>query len=255
MKHVIAYFLVLSTILLAGCPYASYNANQGNANTNTNVAVSPTPVANLTPAEKSYEMPEFPFPPNASASYDVEMDWLKNPNGETTLEDVNKKLRRALSENGYQKLGYYSVKSINGGFVITTSLEQFQSDGTYLNGANRFTRQSEPPSIFSIYYWANVLRGNVGRYRLIAFMITDQLYEIKKEEPDIEAAENLALGGLNNLPPRMKTLVLTANHRCEALIYEFRKDRADGKIVFVRNSDVSADAHLRHLLKTLKGGV
>lgn len=235
--------LILAAVLLNGCGGAM-NSNV----VNTNNKVTPTP----TPIDKSEVMPEFPFPPNASAEYEVDLAWLKNPNGTTTLADVNKKLRNALRTNGYLNLGYYSVQSNNGGFVITTSLEQFLADGKPLAGANRFTKTPTAPSIFSIYYWANVIGGNKGRYRLIAFMITDKLYEVNRSEPDIETAENLAMGGFNDLPPDMRSIPLTDNHTCTALIYEFRKERADGKVVFIRNSDVNAEAHLQNLLKTLR---
>lgn len=253
MKFVMTFVLMTAAVWLSGCPGAS----ETNSNTNsTRPTPSPsnTNSTNANGQKTNLEMPEFPFPPNASAEYEIEMAWLRNPNGGTTFDDVSKKLKAALRANGYQNLGYYAVPSDNGGFVITSSLEQFTADGKLLAGANRFTRETAAPSIFSIYYWANAIRGNVGRYRLIAFMVTDKLYEVNRSEPNLETAENLASGGFNDLTPQARQIPLTDRHTCTALIYEFSKDRKDGKVIFVKKSDVSAEAHLQNLLKTLKGG-
>lgn len=265
MRINIYILIFVITFLMCGCP-AEPAPNHANSSINKPpITPTPSPVntaypTNNHPADSnsqgnknvSVSMPEFPFPPNASASYDIDPAWLKNPNEPTTFGDVNAKLRNVLRSGGYQSLGYYSVASFNGGFVITTAVEQFQSNGSPVTGPNRFTRTPTSPSVFSTEYLRNLIRGNQGRYRLIALMVTDRPFANNDNTPSIDQAESLATSGMNQLPQEMRSLSFTDQHYCTALIYEFRKDRADSSVDFVRSSDVSAEAHLQSILRNLR---
>lgn len=263
-------FVFLAAIA-AGCGKSA--VEQPNKSSSTNSLTTPTttppnssginnsPVpTNSYPADSmpannksaSTIMPNFPFPPNASATYEIDSAWLRKADGQTTLGEVNLKLRKALRAGGYQTLGYYSVSSVNSGYVITTAVEQFLADGKPLTGPNRFTTTPTAPSLFSTDYLTNLIRGNQGRYRLIALMVNDKPFANNNEAPSFETTQNIASQGMNQLPEDIQSKPFSEKHYCTALIYEFRKDRGSGQVNFIRSSDVSAENHLQMLLKNIK---
>ena len=124
MKQTILCLLLTAAILLGGC--AAANSVSSNSHTKIgNVAATPaeSPDAQTESTAKYPNLPQFPFPPNATAAVEIDRTLLKNANGETTFGKVKEKLRNALRKNGYQNIGYYSVQSEKGGFVITTAVE------------------------------------------------------------------------------------------------------------------------------------
>jgi hypothetical protein len=258
--------LILFSIFMSGCPAPMMEKTSNTSTENTAVTESANSPPVSTPEtvntaassnaaktngdKQSYKLPPFPMPPNATVEYPLDASLIKKPNGQTTLGDVDDRLRQALSANGYEDAGYYSIP---GGFAIATAAEQFQSNGQPA-ARGRFSDSDRPPSTFSTDYWRNILSGREGRYRVIAFIVTDQNYTGSEKTPSFETGKNLIYQGAKFLPAEMRPIPFTARHKCIALVYEFGRDRKTGNIYYVRRSSLTATQHLQNLLKTLKGG-
>jgi len=234
MKNTLRITVVsISIFLLSGCGAATSNNS------------APRPVG--TPG---FVLPSFPFPPNASVDYPIDITLIKNRGGETTFGYVDDRLRQVLSANGYEKTSYYGV---NGGFVIVTAMEQFQPNGRS-STRGRFDEAPSSPSIFETEFWVNALKGKKGRYRVIAFMITDENIVDNDQTPTHRAGRQLITGGAKFLPAEMRPVAFTDQHRCLALIYEYGQNRKTGDIAYLRPGTLSASAHLRNLLASLRRG-
>ncbi len=236
MKIKIIYALLsMSIFIITGCGDAARtntsSSKRGNVNTNSD-----------------FKLPLFPFPPNASVDYPIDASLITNQSGETTFGFVDDRLKQALGVNGYEQVGYYAVA---GGFVMTTATEQFESTGRPA-ARNRFSEIQSPPSAFSVEFWSNALKGKTGRFRIIAFMITNQNFIETNETPSYSAGRNLIVGGAKFLPTEMRSLPFTGDHRCLALIYEYGQDRRTGEIKYVRPGTLAAKMHLNSLLNALK---
>jgi hypothetical protein len=229
----------------------SATANSGSSNATADSSMSTNSNSTTTNAsmpKTSFELPPFPFPPNASVEYPIDASLITNRNGETTFGYVDDRLRQALEANGYESASYYAVA---GGFVITTAMEQFDSNGQPA-ARERFSEIETPPSAFTAEFWRNALRGRRGRYRVIAFMITDQDYVATDETPSYGSGRNLVFRGAKFLPAEMRPLAYTPQHRCLALVYEYGRSRVSGEVSYIRSGALPANQHLRNLLETLR---
>jgi hypothetical protein len=236
------------------------NANRANSNmtvavnTSSNTSVtSNTSNANTSVAAGEETLPEFPYPPNASVSMKIPNGLLVKSDDGTTFRDVDLILQGALSKEGYERRGYYRVPLEGSNFVLTTPLEQFLNDGSPRYGAERFTENVVYPSVISAEFFENLLQGRTGRYRLIAFIISSTAIKGIGEEMPIDKARVITESGNDRLPPGMENLPFTNRHNCTVYIYEFRKDRKDGAVKFVKQSNLSAGQHINHILKRLRG--
>lgn len=272
MKHKIIVVWLLFLSLLTACVSKSCDSmtasntnrtitttayNSGNVAANSTLPRETPPavgsnsnsaVTSTNAATRSFDLPPFPFPPNASVEYPIDASWITNRSGETTLGYVDDRLGQVLAANGYENSSYYAVE---GGFVITTAMEQFDSSGQP-SARERFSEIESPPSAFSAEFWRNALRGRRGRYRVIAFMVTDQNYRTDDQTPVYGSARNLVFRGAKFLPAEMRAKPYTPQHRCLALVYEYGRNRATGEIGYIRPGSLTANVHLRNLLDTLR---
>lgn len=266
MKQNIKQILLLCLFSIIGCSPAptetrpidsnrgensatnSSSAEESFTRSNNATAHSPDTMYEKENSAGHHKMPLFPMPPNATVEYPLDATLIKNPQGPTTYGFVDDRLRQSLEANGYEDTGYYAVP---GGFAVTTAAEHFQNDGRPAT-TNRFVEKGGPPSIFSTEYWLGVLKGREERYRVIAFLITDQNYSGTQNTPSYETGKSLIYAGSRFLPAEMRSTAFTDQHKCLALVYEFRRDRSTKKVNFIRRSSVTPGQHLQSLLKTLK---
>ncbi|MGB7922125.1 MAG: hypothetical protein WCF57_02650 [Pyrinomonadaceae bacterium] len=233
MKRItIVSILICTALLLAGCGGDQMGANTGNANTTT------------TTSSTTSELPEFPWPPKASALTTIPNAYLIRGEGQGTLKSVGDRLKQAFSSAGYSQTGYYGVP---GGFALVSPLEQFKNDGTPVDTEYRWTTQAALPSLFSLDYFRSLIIGkSAGHYRVIAFIVTDKLFTATGEAATVETAERLSREGGTALPPSMGNQPFGDQYTCTALIYEFEKaPGADTKAEFKASSSIMADMHLR----------
>jgi hypothetical protein len=166
-----------------------------------------------------------------------------------TLGDVDNRLRSAFLRGGYEKIGYYHIP---GGFVVVTQLEQFDpTTGAPLAGANRWSTSVAPPRIFTLEYFRALIRGNSGHFRVIAFAVTNTLFNQTGKVVTSAQAARLAAGGSNALPPDIKEQPYAEDYRCTALVYEFLQPNS-GQAKFVSSSSLLASQHLQKLLSFLE---
>jgi hypothetical protein len=223
------------------------NANAGqttntNANANTGESSSGT----------SAEAPEFPWPPEASASTRVQSRLLVKDGQPALLSDVAERLAGAMNSAGYSQLGYYHVP---GGFALASQLEQFRPDGTALDGPERWSTQAAPPKLFSHGYFSTLLKGKTGRFRVIVFTVTNQPFTQTGKEVSSEQAADLAAKGSNVLPASIGQAQYSNDYTCTALIYEFVQAGSDKPAEFAKRSSLPAQTHLQKskILSFLEG--
>lgn len=237
--------LFFLTGLIALLMFPALNNIPMNANSNTNVVTNVTTMASPTPEM----MKKFPFPPLAASSLlEINRSWLTNVNKPTTLGDVDERVRSALSRGGYEQTGYYEVEG--GGFVLVTQLEQFRKDGSV--SPSRWSTSVEAPDFFSYDYFITLIAGKTGRFRVIAFIVTDRPFSRDGNALTFEEGSGLMGGGNPSLPDEFAAQLFTDRHRCTALIYEFTKTGATSKASFIKNSSLPATTHLQPILTVLR---
>ncbi|MDQ6765288.1 MAG: hypothetical protein M3Z22_04195 [Verrucomicrobiota bacterium] len=187
-------------------------------------------------------IPEFPFPPPMYSSREVvQRTLLVGDKDNPSLDDVADVLDNAFEECGYGKRSYYSVPH---GFAMASSLEQIEDDGTPKK-THRWSLQVEPMARFSLQsYMSALFRARPGHYRVIVFMITDLSFG-QSARPNSEDARHWVDTGGDSLPEEIGARAFTTEHKCTALIYEFRRV-ADAPPEFVDPSEITAGTHLKN---------
>ncbi len=230
----------LFLIFLTAC--ASQPAQQVT-NTTTNTS------ANANTNSQGSDLPEFPWPPNSSAFVSIPSELLVKQEGSAKLADVDNRLRRALVQGGYEKLGYYHIP---GGFVVVTQLEQFDIvTGAPLADSNRWSTTTAPPRLFTLEYFRSLIHGTSGHFRVIAFAVTNKPFNETGKVVAASQAATLASGGSNSLPADVRDQPYGADYQCTALVYEFLQPNS-GPAKFVNSSALLPSRHLQRILPTLE---
>ncbi len=231
-----SFIVFLLLILLTGC--AGNPASNSNSNTSsTNVNAGP-----------SEQLPEFPWPPNASAFTSIPSEILVKQSP-AKLGDVDDRLRAALRQAGYENPGYYGIP---GGFVVVTPLEQFDvKTGAPLDGAGRWSTTPAPPALFTAEYFRALIKGTSGHFRVIAFAVTDKPFTRSGKEVAVSQAAKLSARGSNSLPSDMRQQEYNENFQCSAFVYEFLQSNS-GQAKFIVNSGLLASQHLQKILANLQ---
>lgn len=207
---------------------------------------SPSPA----PSPTSGYLPEFPWPPRSSAYTKIPPQYLLKPEGQTKLKDVAARVETAFRSAGYAQTGYYSVP---GGFALASQLEQFKPNGLSVDDPYRWSLQMQTPRLFSLEYLSALIKGRVGHYRVIVFVVSSDFFSQESgKRVDIEQAGKIAIEGANILPPEVGNLPFTDNHACLALVYEFEKSVPDKPARFKENSSLLAETHLQKILPYLQ---
>ena len=225
--------LIVGGVAILSC---TYNAR----NTKPPPNVSPPPQV----------LPEFPWPPRASAFTKIPTPYLISHNRTSRLGDAAARLEDALKQGGYGQTGYYAVP---GGFALVTRLEQFKPNGAPADEPYRWSQQVENPKIFSVDYLLTLLKGKVGHYRVIVFVVTNDFFSQESgKRVEVGQAANLAIEGANVLPESVGNLPFTDDYSCTALIYEFEKTAPDQPTQFKNNGTLLAETHLQGILPYLE---
>ena len=234
MKFFIVFLLL---ILLTGCAGSDVATNTNTNTTSTNVNAGP-----------SEQLPEFPWPPNASAFTSIPSEILVKQSP-AKLGDVDDRLRAALLQAGYENPGYYGIP---GGFVVVTPLEQFDvKTGAPLDGVARWSTSPAPPALFTAEYFRALIKGTSGHFRVLAFAVTDKPFTRSGKEVAASQAAKLSAKGSNSLPSDMRQQEYTENFQCSAFVYEFLQSNS-GQAKFVVNSGLLASQHLQKILTNLQ---
>lgn len=186
-------------------------------------------------------IPEFPFPPpQASATYLLD-DYFSDCH---TLAAVDKRLNTALKANGYSERRYFFVK---GGFALVTRLEQINEQG-YPLGDNRWNSRPVREETFSWMSYLNaLLTSRPGYFRVFAFVVTDEPFDMRRERQISRAeAESWLSEGCFKLPREIGQLAVNANTAVAALVYEFQVPESTLRPTLSQPSALSGETHLRN---------
>lgn len=196
--------------------------------------------ASQPPSPEIAAMPGFPWPPpKASAWDDIPRELLHDDSRHSTFADAEIRLRLALGAAGYYQRSLFVVP---GGFAIVTQFERIEADGTPANA--RRWQSTDTESTFSLdAYFKQLLYAQPGRYRLVVLIVSDVPFSATGGYLTASDASDLASRGVNVLPKALADEIFSINHRCTALIYEFRKG-AKKELEFVTPSPLLGRDHL-----------
>ena len=185
-------------------------------------------------------MPELPWPPpKASAWAAVPNDLVLAGAQTATFGDVEARLGRALDAAGYYQRSLFAAPH---GFAVVTQLERIEADGAPAN-ASRWAVTEASTTFSLVAYLQRLLYAEPGRYRLVVLVVSDLPFTATGGFLTASDASNLASRGANALPQALGAERYSANHRCTALIYEFRKVPS-GEPEFVAPSPLRGHDHL-----------
>jgi len=239
--------VVLAALAVAGVVFLVRLPNRSQI-ANTSSGTQPLPSS--TPIETGSHLPEFPWPPRSSAYTKIPAQYVVKLEGQTLLRDVAARLESALKSAGYSQTGYYYVP---GGFALVSQLEQFKPNGLPADDPYRWSMQIQTPSFFSLEYLTALIKGKIGRYRVIVFAVSDDFFsQASGKRVESEEAYRLAIEGANTLPDTVGSQPFTDRHTCTALVYEFEKAILDKPAQFKENSAILAETHLQKILPYLK---
>lgn len=193
------------------------------------------------PWSRTEPLPWHPWPPEDPSSFATLSSFFDFGAGSASLYDVAQLLTGVLARVGYVELGYYAVP---GGFALVTRLEAISSDGEALAGAQRYRLPSDRVDFSLVEYIRSLFFAPQGRYRYLAFLVTDQPYVTADRPLDERTAlERLRQGGVS-LPVHYRNRPFSVDHRVDVLIYEFLKQAADGDVWILRPGRIPPDVHL-----------
>jgi len=158
----------------------------------------------------------------------------------TFLSEVAERLGRALDEAGYSQRSFLGVPN---GFALATQLERVRPDGEP-DVDRRWLQANDDSLPFTLEgYIKRLIFADAGRYRLVIFVVTDQSFAASGPDMSSKDATELTRKGTVTLPTSIAEISYSAQHRCTALVYEFKKTKAV-EPEFVLPSPLSGREHL-----------
>lgn len=202
----------------------------------------PSYFADVTKKYKPISEFHLPAPP-ASAKYDLPNHLLKDGMNENiVLSSVANRIERAIISIEYPKYSYFPVSC---GFALVTHIEKIDDNGAPISP--RWEDRLRPLnwSNFSLNNYIKALfYAAPGRYRIIVFVITNKPFSQLGTRVSREEALSWLNAGVNRLPNEIGNMPYTPEHKCTALIYEFKQPGVGEKAVLLDVSKVSGKAHL-----------
>lgn len=189
----------------------------------------------------------FPWPPpKPSTRYTFRNSQIGFGQGEySSFGKVDLTLSSVLRRLGYGSVAYYGVP---GGFAMVTRIEQIKSDGSPEEGDRRWSLAL--PGRFAFWqrdFWKSLVFGDRAYFRILVLVVTDRELGSPKPKPTAKEAIDWLSSGQERLPPHLKRLKYSENHRVIALLYEFQRRDVDPEIQgpIGPPSRLPADRHLR----------
>ncbi|MDE3114686.1 MAG: hypothetical protein KGL26_03705 [Pseudomonadota bacterium] len=198
------------------------------------VSVAPPPAA--------MALPEFPWPPPPPSDRMLlpHTGFARGLGAHPSLTDAAGHLTDALQQAGYSQYSFYGAP---GGFALVARLERIRPDGTPEPEGQRFAPPSATAPFSLGTYLKQLFIAPEGYYRLIVFVVTDNVVVTQGTAPTAATAEAWLRNGADRLPSAYATLPFTKAHEVDALIYEFHK-QGKGQATPLLPSPLDARAHL-----------
>lgn len=167
----------------------------------------------------------FPFPPpECHTSYEIPVSDFAN---QRTLGDVSRKITKALNSNDYP----YRYMSVPDGFAIVAQMEQYNKDGSVMDGSSYRWVDYPPQESFSLSwkYIKSLIYPKKGYLRMFVFIITSQSYSSTKTKVSKNDAAAWLSQGVNRLPKRIAGMPFSADYSVSFLVYEFEVPESNHK--------------------------
>jgi hypothetical protein len=159
------------------------------------------------------DLPSFPWPPSESAkSVTIHFDSLENTQSKPIhLEDIDKKLRNAMSESEYDdRKSYFRVPN---GFALVTQREHIKPDGTPRKSNRWGAIMPETLDSFTLQEYSNALfKANPGYYRTIAFIVTSESFPRTEKPLTADGIDALLPHGRSRLSSSVAKSEFTNKH-------------------------------------------
>lgn len=210
------------------------------------VVSRPEPVIadNRRPASReSAGPPPYPWPPEAPSSLAPLDRFVASARGRS-LGALSEQMAGALVDAGYADHRFYSAPN---GFVLVTRLEEISSDGAPLPGRTRYRLPRDPRGqSFAEYVRGLFLEAPPGYWRYIAIVVTDAaiVFDAQADLSSDDALQRLQEGA-TRFEGALAAAPFSPRHQVVALVYEFRKRRADEVARLVEPGRIPPEDHLR----------
>ena len=127
---------------------------------------------------------------------------------------------------------------------MASRIEQMNQDGTAKELADRWSLEVPPMRKFSLSaYLTALFRARPGYYRVIVFVVTSHPFSQSNTKVTASDIRLWVSSGLNALPENIASRDYTSAHRCNALIYEFKRTGTQ-QAEFVDPSELTGQTHL-----------
>jgi hypothetical protein len=178
------------------------------------------PVAPVTVQEDPIEE-FFPWPPRWPTSrWHPAADLFADQQRYRTLGDVDDYLLKKIHAADYHQYGHFRIK--NSGFAIVTKIERINDKGEP-DPQQRFDSSLNPTSSFNLAeYCYRLLFGGRGRFRVFVFIFTPEpVNPVRGTHMDFPLVVSWEKAGASYLPPKIRAVPVTADHKLSILVYEF----------------------------------
>lgn len=196
-----------------------------------------------TPAEHSFRLPEFPWPPPPwSTRLKLERAVLVAGQYAPTNGSVATRMEQALAANGYTEVSYYAVPD---GFAMVTQVERIEANAASA-AVQRWSTQIDPVSLipFNLGAYLKALLGKNGdSFRVIVFTFTPTPFTAGGSPVSPGEAMAWVEKGATALPAFLAAQAYAADTACTALVYEFRISSLGAKLQ--RPSEFDGRWHLQ----------
>lgn len=213
---------------------------------------SPPPPASE-PGHGTATLPAFDWPPPRPTTRRTLARQLVATSGTPTLGGVADRLQAALESAGYVEYGYYRLAP--GGFALATRLERIHSDGRPMADPKRWEMARKPLQRFELNEYLRALFDAApGRFRIIVFAVTAAPLAASAAAPSAATALEWPAQGAAALPEALRGQAYANDFQTHALIYEFEARGNAKDAVFLNQSAITGETHLRQakLLRALQ---
>ena len=172
--------------------------------------------------EEPTVLPEFPWPPPQPSDF-LKLNWDTFKNVKQ-LGDIDTLITQRLNQAGYQLRPNKYFYTPNG-FALVTQIEQVDCKAKPLKDTDRWTNNiSEFEKDFNLIDYLRFLSTeNPGLYRILAFVITDDLNPLSRIDPSLDEKEAWLVLGSVVLPDSIAHQKLSEKHYGRIYVYEFEK--------------------------------
>jgi hypothetical protein len=220
-------FLALTVIAAAGCP--TQEGDHGR-----------TVRGPAAPKDPETQMPRFPWPPPRYSALAAIPPALLAAATPPTLGAVADRLEQAFDKAGYTERTFYWIP---GGFALVSRIEQTRADAAPMSPPARWVAATPKTPSLAEYVKA-LFNAPPGYYRVIVFVVTDQVFSAAERKPTSAEANEWLSGGALRLPAEVRVRPYTPEHYTAALIYEFERRRSDEQATVRNPSDFPGRTHL-----------